>query len=720
MTQKKITVKCRKCENTFVISKDTVESVEKEAPPPASSIAKFPPPSHDFHTMTLVIRKVPNETARLRIATRLMPIARQQLSAILRRLSKIPAVFQFEMDSAAADSLLRALKSAGVEAEFLDRAGSGINERYGAKAFPGKRWKRWSIAAVIMLLLAIAGSLSYHLYREVEKTHRLETRGIDSVFPSGSFLYIRFQDIEKNWRKIEESSIHGGLESLFERLESIPYVEKLLSRKRAFENSMGVPFLRPDLKDFIGSDVRVAFYPGDSSRVPQLVLTVRANLKIKVLETLGRWMPPWGDRSFGQLIGQEPTVDIFRLGESSRAIHFYSEGMVYIASTSPDLIRKSLSLLRKNPPQENSPAPVSLSFKKHEMAGLNQIASFYVGLQDLIGVWSGKDESRESSPLIEHLTGWQDISGTLSYGKGLVVESAMTVDRDSLAEPIRALFECPPVPHKTLALLPRTTMIYASNQGFDLASYISWLRKNLNEHRNSSIFLDRILQEVREKTGVDVEKEVLPFLGRGVSYAIIDGKKAGGARFPAIQLFVEVKDRPKVEASIRRLLKTPVLRSWLKKATVDLTSTQYQGVPITSLRWHEGKKDSFFISAPRPSWSFVDDFLVISTSLESLKEMVDLSQGRGVSMVKDRRFRETRRLFRDRSNGMAYVDLKAISRVVGDPTPTRSLIPGITRSDNERVQSLRTFCEILETLNYVWSETEFEGDRVRVLIHVGL
>lgn len=722
MTKERVSVRCRKCENTFVILKDILLSAgtaTSASPQPMKEAS--PPPPEDAVPLTLVIKKVPGEIARLRIATNLMPVTQEKLSLLSKRLSKTPATFHLDMTPSEADSLLRSIESTGSEAALSHRDASRRREKRGAEDSSKGGWKKWVAAAILTLVLMTGGGLSYYLYREVQRTQRLEQGGIDLVIPEAAFFYVRFKDIEKNRQRIQENSIHTGFGSLFEGLKSTALVQNLLSMTRDWERSMGVPFFRPDLMDFIGRDMRVALYAGNGSGTPQFVLTLKANLKIKIMETLGRWLPLWQGRPSPRRMGRGRMVYAIQPEGLAREVYFFSEGMVYVASSSPDLIQTSTSLAEGQLSARDSLKSVSVLAKKGEGTGINQIGLFYVGLRNLIGSWFSKKRSPNEASFAKYMGGYGDIVGTISYGKGLVVESMMTLHHERLDQFLRALLECPPGPNKTLAYVPRNTIVYASNNSLDLATYLSWFRKDLKERRDSSMVLDGVLSEIRAKTGVDMEKEILPFLGREFAYAVMGANKEGGLELPAIQLFFEVKNQSKVEASIQRLLKNPGVGSWFKEAGVDLRSTRYEGVPITSLRYQGNDMRVLLLSALTPCYAFVDGFLVIGSGLESLKQMVDLFKGRGLSMLEDKRFTETKRLFRGKNNGMAYVDLKAVSRLVRQFITQDPLAgAGFAKSGGKRAQDLQAFLQILETLNYMWSETEFGGDRVRFLVYVSL
>lgn len=88
-------------------------------------------------------------------------------------------------------------------------------------------------------------------------------------------------------------------------------------------------------------------------------------------------------------------------------------------------------------------------------------------------------------------------------------------------------------------------------------------------------------------------------------------------------------------------------------------------------------------------------------------------------MLKDRRFDEMRWLVREKNSGMAYVDLRAASRLFKGFT-TQGSLAGFTKSGGKGKQDLHAVFQILETLNYMWSTAEVDGDRLRFLVYVAL
>ncbi len=728
MTKETMKVKCRKCENTFVISRDMFSSPVAETPPASPQTAGTSPPTteedrsspmtEDVHTRGLVIKSIPNETARLRIATRLMPLTRETLSPLIKRLSKPPASFSFEMTPAEADNLLKTIQSMGAKAEFSSPDVSRMRDRRGPEDPSERNWKRWIAAAVLIFFVVVGGGLSYHMYREVKKTEALEQRGIDSIIPAGAFFYVQFKDIEENWARIREDANERGFGTLFENLKSTRPVQDLLSRKKDLESKMGLPLIGPDLTDFLGSDVRAAFYAGKGPEVIQFVLTMKGNLKIKLMDTLLKWIPQPLKGSLPRRMDGEQLVYTFRPQGLGREIYFFSDGLVYIVSSSPDLIRTSVSLARGGLPAKRSLKPISPLFERGKRTGANQIASFYVGLQKLMGL-ADKDGSKERPLFPAQLNGYGDLGGTISFGKGLVVESTLTVNPESLDQPIRALFECPPGENKTLGYVPKNAIIYASNNCIDLDSFLPWIRENLKKRPDSSMALDSIIQGINAQTGMDIEKEILALLGKGFSYAVLAPNRGGSLPIPGIQLFFQLEDPPKMEASLGQLLGKPVIRSSLEKAGLDLVNVNHEEIPITYLRYQGEDMRFFFLSAFEPCYAFVDDTLVIGSDLEGLKQMIDLSRGRGASMLKDRRFNEVKRFVREKNNGMTYINLRATSRLLKGLT-TQNPMGGFGKVQGQRVQDMQVVLEIMETLNYAFSTADFEGDRVRLLFYVAL
>ncbi len=720
MTKEKMKVRCRKCENTFVISRDMFASVEtKPSLSPISQEKAAPPEAPNVQSMTLVIKNVPNETARLRIATRLMHLTRERLPSLIKKLSKTPAIFPVEMNPTEADELLKAIDSAGAEAEFSSRDFSQGRQRRVGVDYREKGWKSKAAAAVLIILLLIGGGLAYQMYREVQKTKDFEQRGIDSALPGGALFYVQLKDLKENWARIRDNETESGLRVLVERLASTPQIKDFLSKNKEWKKGMGVPYLGPNLMDLIGSDVRLAVYGGSDAEAPRIVLTFKGNLKAKLMETLLNWIPTPLRGSLPKRLNGEDVVYAFRPQGWNGDVYFFSEGMVYFVSPSQDLIRISTSLLQGRLPLKKSLRSVSRLSKKGKGTGTNQIGFFYIGLQGLFKSWNVKKGRLRKVSFPEDQGGYGDIFGTITLGQGLLVESMVAVNRESLDQPLRSLFECQPTADKTMAYLPADTIIYASNNCLKLGAYFSWFRDSLKDRPDFPIELDSIIRGISAKTGVDIEKEIFPFLGRGFAYAVFDGSQKEGMKFPGIQLFFQIENRPKVESSIQQLLGTEVVRSWFNDVGANLTKINHEDVPITYLRYQGSDMRLFFLSSLTPGYAFVDDILVIGSELESLKRMVDLSQGRGVPILKDRRFKEIKRYVKKQNAGMTYVDLRAASRMVRGLT-SRSGIGGVTGAGDKGEQNIELFLDILEQLNYIWSVVTFEDDHVRVLFYVAL
>ncbi|MBW2059063.1 MAG: DUF3352 domain-containing protein [Deltaproteobacteria bacterium] len=721
MTKERIRVVCRKCENAFVISKELFQGQPGETPagppPPEQSP---PPPPEKSSPMTLVIKRVPGEMARLRIATQLMPYTGESVSLLRKKLSRTPVVFHLEMKPSEADRLMGLMGSTGVEAALSHGEAAGRTKgKPRGEGIPKKMWRNLA-AAVVVLALVGAGGLSYHLYRETEKTRSLEQRGIDWLIPGEPFFYIRLTDVEENQKKIQKDPAHAGLVSLVASLKSIPGVEGFLSALSDWEASTGVPFFRPSLMDLIGRDARLALYQERGADGPEFVLTLRTGLKPKLVETIGKWLALLQGRLVSMRM-EGTAVYAIQPPEYKRRVYFFSEGMVYVVSDSPDLVRKSVLLMRGEAPGRSSLGSVRLLAERGKRFGVNQIALFYVGFGNMIGSWLGKRGSGDAFPLTRYLGAYGDVVGTISYGKGVVVESTMEFRPERLDGFLAALLKHPPAPNRTLAYVPGNTVIYASNTSLDLVKDLSWFRRDLGEHFRDSAVLDRILSGILAETGLDVEKEVLPYLGREFAYAVTAGIRGKDTGFPAVQLFLEVRNRARVEASIGKILKTPGVGSWLKEAGVDLVRSSYEGVQITSFRYHGKDMRLLLLSSLSPCYAFVDGFLVISTGLENLKQMVDLSNGRGVSMLKNGRFTEAKHLLRRENNGLAYVDLRAaaglLKGLITRGPPGRAGLPG---PGVQRTEGTKFFLELLEKLNFLWGETEFRADRVRFLVYFAL
>jgi predicted Zn finger-like uncharacterized protein len=345
MSKEKIRVKCRKCENTFLISKEIFQATRPErSPSPQPEEKPSSPPPEDVSAIALVIKKAADETARLRIASKLMPITRERLSVLTQQLSKPSAVFHLEMTPSEAKNLVTIIESTGTIAEFTPREVSPPKELRGGEKQEKPTRTKWVAAVVLTVLLLTAGGLAFYMVQEARKTRILEKRGIDSVVPKGAFFYLRLKGLEETRQKIQENPIHGEFLLLVERLKALGPVQDFLSRAGEWEKSTGIPFLRPNLMDLIGSDMRVAFYPDEGSGTSHFLLTMKASPEMKLMETLWKWLPFGQVKKSPKRMDQGKIVYAVRPEGVGREFYYYSEGMVYVISTSTDLIQTSTSL----------------------------------------------------------------------------------------------------------------------------------------------------------------------------------------------------------------------------------------------------------------------------------------------------------------------------------------------------------------------------------------
>jgi len=721
MTKDTIRVKCRKCENVFVISRDmfspkSPEPVEKT--PSAAPKQGSPPVLDEAKAVTLVIKALPNDTARLRVATRLMSLTGEKLSMLNRKLAKTPARFHVHTSATEIDRLLRAVESTGGKAEIIP---GGIREKGGRRRRQGEHragWRKWAVAALI--LTVIGGGLFAYLYKEVQKTHILEQRGIDAVIPAEACVYLRLTDLEKNWQRIQRYPVYQGLDSLLETVRSSPDFENLSFMKGDWENSMLFSLLRLKIMDLIGADIRAALYRDGDRGGSQLLLTLKGNLRIKLLETVARWISHWKTDFPIRQTSEERRLYVIQADGMKRKIYFFSEGLVYVAGTSPDLVKTSLSLVRKELPTKNSLGSISSLRERGATKGVNQLGLFFVKLGDIApSNPPGMGADKKSASLMPFAF-CGDVVGTISYGRGLVFEATMPFKSESIDQRLKTLFESRPRPNQALNYVTGNTIVYLSNNNIDLPTHLSWFRENLTGASDSSVDVGGIISEIDAKTGVDIENQLLPFLGRNVSYGITDVKNGESQSVPAMHLFVEVKDKMKVDDAIRKLLKRlpiPVLSPGSDGAVV---TTDHKGTPITHLRYQaDDGNPSPLLPLFTPSYAFVDRFLVITTQTESLKRIVDLATGPGQSLIQDNRFNEVRHLIGDESSGLAYVNLKAVSRLARGLL-TQGPFAGFLTSNDKKAQDLLLLLQVLQTLNYVWGETDIETDRVRMMIYVSL
>jgi hypothetical protein len=277
---------------------------------------------------------------------------------------------------------------------------------------------------------------------------------------------------------------------------------------------------------------------------------------------------------------------------------------------------------------------------------------FYVNLAPILARAKAKTSAEEWAPI--SLLGFADLQN-VAFGMTLGPDGGnSTVRLTTGGKPGGWLgaFAATNEPFESLKYVPAEAgFYYAVNMG-DLATVYTKLAEALEFLGSQSGGFDAEAFEggvakIEALLGMKIEEDVLA--GFGGEMALM-AKVPEAIGVPPAALLIEVKDEAKVEAFVARVIE--LVGTFGEQ--VRTTTAEYKGAQIVTI----------LLPAPvAPGVAIVGDFLVVGTSTEAVKAVVDAHTS-GVGLASRADYKTTMAGLPTTGAGMMYVDIKEIYEFV--------------------------------------------------------
>jgi hypothetical protein len=205
---------------------------------------------------------------------------------------------------------------------------------------------------------------------------------------------------------------------------------------------------------------------------------------------------------------------------------------------------------------------------------------------------------------------------------------------------------------KSLKRAPRSTGLYAAaNVGSlqDLYAQLMQIVQELGEHGGDMAEFDQGMAQIEAALGMSLSEDVLPAFGGEIALTVRVPEAIG---VPPAAILIEVKDKDKVQQFVDRVLE--LVQSFGGDGGIRVLTRQYNGVDIDTV-----------IASPMlsPAVAVLDDFLVVGTSAETVKGIIDAGQG-GETIEQRPDFAATMGGLPKTGTGIFYLDLKEVYEFV--------------------------------------------------------
>lgn len=229
-------------------------------------------------------------------------------------------------------------------------------------------------------------------------------------------------------------------------------------------------------------------------------------------------------------------------------------------------------------------------------------------------------------------------------------KASLFLDKEKLDPMMKGIYSAPPQVNQTVKFVPWDALYYQWGSGLELATLWNQFKTQLNEElprgRNSAD-LDKLIAGFEQMMGLSVEKDILPVLGKEFGGYLTDVDATGDIPIPKLVLFVQTTSKEKAENIITKLLSIqPLLRP--TEETYNGTLIRYIPIPFA---------ESFKLS-----YTFINDYLLLSSNLDVLKASLDAVKDSNKSIVPTALIGSST----EKRNSVVYVRFDRIMAKAGD------------------------------------------------------
>lgn len=446
--------------------------------------------------------------------------------------------------------------------------------------------------------------------------------GLEEVWASitGSNFWKRVTSL-KVW---DETGARAGIEDLAEQ----------------FSENMGFELSTKNIMSLLGKELAIALCvePGETPKIRGYLL-FRGNPKSTAEEIVNKTWNVIKELLEELLDDAELKVSVYKgtkitsikSTEAPVEVEFGFIGDVLalgIGNTSPEL-KKIVDLaggtgasLAANPNFKKIVAASKMTTGRY--AGI-----FYADMQKLGDIFAAIDVSEFPMPMQAMMSGMKQsfsmplvIGGTGYIDRGLVMKLVSLPVGDVSDKMIELSLGTLPAVGKNINYVPESTLFYVGVNSTPDGEVIWPLLLEQWEKAGAMPAMNMVFGQIENALGIKIAEDVMPWVGNEFAMLFTDVDTKPGFPYPKFALMLKIKNQAKAKAFVQKL--SAVIKEFSEESGFQFKKSAYQGYSLSSV--------AIMIPMPMPisltpCYGIVGDFLVVGSSEDLVKEMIDTSKG---------------------------------------------------------------------------------------------
>ncbi|MFA5087424.1 MAG: DUF3352 domain-containing protein [Candidatus Omnitrophota bacterium] len=529
--------------------------------------------------------------------------------------------------------------------------------------------KVWGVLIVVGILSV---GIGLYYYSTLKKSM------IEHLLPEGALLYGQVDEGMKLLEGFKLSQLGQAVLGIDVSL----LLEKSGQPKRNIElfnrlkKDLSSPAALLLLKKFFGREVAVALYPAETvsseSKVVDKILAnvflvTRLEPEAQLLELLSVLFK---DRQSAlsvetkAYLGKTITnIDLSQLGYDGLVISYVKEREHVVIGFSENAARACIEVLsQQRRPLSSDPDYLKAKGKFLPLAQGVGYLNWRLFLKSVQGEitkmiqLSSEEETRfekQMEEVLSSMAGFESLGYSCVFGKMTTIRSDLIFDKDKFNPQMRKMYSCPAQKNESFKIIPQGVLLYQWGGCYDFPMLWEKFKKDLekdSEFMREGNSVSQTIANWEEALQLTVEGDILAALGKEVGWFLADIDLRGVFPLPSGVVFVKIDNMAKAEKVIEKLS---------EQKFILLQTEQYKGALIKYFSLPLG------INA-QPGYCFLDDYLLITTHRQLLKNSIDAFYDPAVSLLNQPDGKEVLSRINAESNGVLFLAVRKMVRKVDE------------------------------------------------------
>ncbi len=521
---------------------------------------------------------------------------------------------------------------------------------------------------------------------------------LETYVPKGTVAFYSLRDMQGTWNQLRNSQFYKEISSLpiWKEVQAQQAVGNFLN---AFKEGFGFDLTEQRIMDVVGDELAIAVIMGaPADPEPKLLIMTRTGTKTQLAEMAGRLLDKAksaGNQKIENWKYEGVEINNVKSADPTapEINYVFLDNILAVGVGKTRNVLESVVDLYKGKRGES--ISNSDNFKKFlslsaDVKGKN-VGLFFMDFEQIakaVEAAKGQVPGALGANLGQTLSLLKLIGGVSTLSHGLFTKIYVVPNKAGMDPSTRSLWEMKPQALSSIKFVPEGTVLYSVTNSMDAKKLWGIWKENLLKQApaQAKTVLDAIA-EAQTKMGMTVEDDLLSWVGDEIAYTFNDVNLEGVFPIPKMALMIKVTDKAKAQAFIDRMVEYVNKQSAANVAppgaapaespanadgTTPLPATTAPlapAAPAFQMKFedlsHEGVAIKF-ISVPlmgkglTPGYAFLGDYLVLATSTTTLEKMIDVSRGKGNSLLKDANYLSVAAEMPEKTNQMGFVNTQRI------------------------------------------------------------